>query len=461
MVAAPSLHWPVRPTPSHRRLQPSASSVQRLCGDRVRAAYLQTTLLDAELHFGHFDAAAKDGLWDGQPLLGSPRPGAVRLRCALDELQLLRNAYSGLTLEPLVRAVRPHNGRRPFAPAAAGTALLVLPDYANLFHQFGSLVIAWAAYQDSMRVAPPASANTSEHEPLTLVMLNNATLTPTLLFWSPGLASRPPRFVRASSSPPPPATYRRVVLAQPATETWWWTVWKPEHSDRRATLTPLVLRLASRLLPAGTEEASRALDVAQALVSASNSSLRSLRSLRSLSGAEAEAEEAEAEAEAEEAGARVALVVRRPTTTDRRILNDEELTSELAAPMARAGLRVRLVDLGALPTRVQLALIRRTALLVGAHGAGLLWNLFLPAGAAVLELLNGANANEYYANHCRWMRRPYAAWQNTDPAREERALDPLTREAVDPFRSHMRVAVREVVEVATRLVARAQTSPSI
>ena len=98
--------------------------------------------------------------------------------------------------------------------------------------------------------------------------------------------------------------------------------------------------------------------------------------------------------------------------------------------------------------RARLALIRRTSLLVGAHGAGLLWNLFLPEGAALVELLNLANANQYYANHCRWARRRYGKWQNTDVAREERALDPLTREPVDPFRNHMRVMVDEVVRVA-------------
>ena len=82
---------------------------------------------------------------------------------------------------------------------------------------------------------------------------------------------------------------------------------------------------------------------------------------------------------------------------------------------------VRVVHLGALSTRAQLALIQRTSLLVGAHGAGLLWNLFLPEGATLVELLNLANANQYYANHCRWARRRYGKWQNTDAAREERA----------------------------------------
>ena len=52
-----------------------------------------------------------------------------------------------------------------------------------------------------------------------------------------------------------------------------------------------------------------------------------------------------------------------------------------------------------------------------------LWNLFLPEGSLLVELLNMRNANEYYANHCRWMQRPYVAWQNQRAEREVSALD--------------------------------------
>ena len=82
--------------------------------------------------------------------------------------------------------------------------------------------------------------------------------------------------------------------------------------------------------------------------------------------------------------------------------------------------------------------------MIGAHGAGLLWNLFLPPGAPVVELLNLANANEYYANHCRWGRRPYASWQNNDTAAEVPALDPGTNAPLAPFRNHMYVDTHAV-----------------
>lgn len=72
----------------------------------------------------------------------------------------------------------------------------------------------------------------------------------------------------------------------------------------------------------------------------------------------------------------------------------------------------------------------------------------------MLELLNSANANAYYANQCRWMRRPYAAWQNHNSSRERRALDRSGKE-LDPFRSHMHVDVDEVGALLMPLLERA------
>jgi hypothetical protein len=149
----------------------------------------------------------------------------------------------------------------------------------------------------------------------------------------------------------------------------------------------------------------------------------------------------------------IALVIHRPAGADRRVLNDVDLTAALhtqlhAQPPAHAALRggARLVDLGTLSTRAQLALVRRSGVLVGAHGAGLLWNLFLRDGAPLVELLNVANANAYYANHCEWTRRPYAAWQNNDSAAEEPALD-ANGTPFAPFRNHVRVDVEAVVAI--------------
>ena len=464
-----------------RRLQ-APGTVQNLCGGRVRVAYTHTTLESAEVHFGLFDEAAPVGLWSPGPLVGSPRAGAIRVRCAGDELHDLRASYSGLVLDPLVRSIRPIGPRRPPVRLSTETALLVLPDYHNFFHQFGSLVIAWAALRES---------SVASNRAVRIFMLNNASLAPTASFWSPGLSLLDaPRFVRSPPSPPP-AAYARVVLVQPATETWWWHVWSVDATDRRALLRPLTAQLSARLLPpvvpaswradghghgvrtdGGRAEGGRA-DSDGRATAASHAFVSGVDTLgagglSSVSGAGG-------------VGALVALVVSRPLGADRRILNEGSLVDALARafrdeastlpsaspsvtlstspsaspsalPSASAPLTPQLVALGALSTVQQLRLVAGAGLLVGTHGAGLLWNLFLPPGAPVLEILNAANANQYYANHCRWLRRPYGAWQNTRPDAEQPAVDPDTGTTGSSFRNHVRVDEHAVAQLAVRLL---------
>ena len=431
------------------------------CGGRLTSTQLQTTLLDAELNFPLFDLNAKVSLWESRPLVGNVRTGAIRLHCpalgttvcarCATELGKLRELYSGsqpLHLEQVVRAIRVHNGRRPFAPpppatAAAEVALLVLADYENLFHQFGSVAIAWAALQESFSALPhPSSRETDPARSVAIFMLNNANLAPTQLFWSPGLSRWPPAFVRDARSPPPPATYPRIVLAQPATESWWWNVWRRDAADRRGVLTPLAARLVAALLPRDSAEAREAEASATAALGVPGASSSSSSSSSSDGGGSGSSSSSAA-------SARFALLLRRAgPAADRRILNEKELAAGLSSVLAGHGLRLAAIELVALSTRAQLALIRtHAALLIGTHGAGLLWNLFLPPGAPVVELLNVANANEYYANHARWTGRPYASWQNANLGAEEPAIDPLTKQPLAPFRNHMRVNVSAVVAV--------------
>ena len=411
-----------------RRLQPRPPG----CGGLIASSHLQTTFLSAELHFEKF-GTAKASLWEPKPLLETnAAPGVIRILCpgappcksCNEDLASLKSSYRGLHLEPLVHGIRMHNGRRPSAAAAdVRTALIVLPDYHNLFHQFGSLAIAWAARQESHATLPSKQPRDLAEGPMHIFMLSNASLAPTRLFWSPGLALRQPIMVRPSS-PPPPALYSRVILVQPATETWWWNVWNRDATARRGVLLPLAARLLSALVPPGSEAAQQADQEARTALG-----------------------ERSAVAEA-----RLALVIRRPPPADRRILNDGELATALRPALAPFSLTPALVDLAALTTRAQLALVRNAGLLLGAHGAGLLWNLFLPSSAPVVEILNMANANKYYANHCLWTGRPYAAWQNAHPAAEEPAVDPFTRVALDPFRAHVRVNLSEVLAVVRGLV---------
>lgn len=307
---------------------------------------------------------------------------------------------------------------------------MVLADYENFFHQFGSLVIAWAALQDSFT----NEGSVVPHDDIEVLLLSNTSVKPTALFWSPGLTggATPPRFVRAAP-PPPPATYERLILVQPATETWWWNVWNRDAADRRRVLSPLVSRLTSSLLPPMAAETAQAQAAAHAALASGP---------RAVGGA----------------GAASLVVIHRPFGSDRRVLNDAALVAALDGAIlggtlgsaGRALRGARLVDLGLLSTRAQLVLIRGTGMLVGAHGAGLLWNLFLPDGAPVLELLNAQNANAYYRNHCLWSRRPYVSWQNNHTAEEQPFRLP-SGEAAAPFRNHMQVDVRAIVALARTL----------
>ena len=67
----------------------------------------------------------------------------------------------------------------------------------------------------------------------------------------------------------------------------------------------------------------------------------------------------------------------------RLILNE----GELLAAAARTGAAVRLAALEELSLYESLALLRRTTVLAGMHGSALINSLFLPAGAALLQLL--------------------------------------------------------------------------
>ena len=78
---------------------------------------------------------------------------------------------------------------------------------------------------------------------------------------------------------------------------------------------------------------------------------------------------------------RLVLIVSRPAGTDRRVLNELDLARDLAQVVGARGMYVALLNLAALPTIAQLSLVEHSAMMIGTHGAGLLWNLFLPHGA--------------------------------------------------------------------------------
>ncbi len=427
----------VAPARDGRRLQAEGSAT-RLCGGAILMTAAGTTLFDAELHFDHFAADTKRDLWAARPLIPDVRPGAIRVDCGVEQLRMLRDAYRDLHLEPLFGSVRSSQHRGPRLPVSPSpsTALLVLPDYANLFHQFGSVASAYAALMDSEPEWPTANGS------LAVYMLSDAQLRPTAAFWSPGLAPLSPVHVRRSP-PPPPARFSRVVIAQPATETWWWNVWREERAPsarilgRRRVLASLTRHLSASLLgpPPGTA-ASGAIG-------------------------------ARGDGAGEARGGGPVLLISRPAGTDRRLLNEGELLrglSRLATERAtEPALRLtdaRLVEMAGLSTVEQMRLVRGAAALVGAHGAGLLWHLFLPDGAIVVELLNRANRNAYYSNQCAITGRAYAAWQNGDDSAERAPTDAAGRPLADaaPFRNDMSVDAAAVVELVRRTARRSRES---
>ena len=197
-----------------------------LCGGAVVIGYTHTTFFDAEFHPSSIRHTGKDNLWGGGALFAAA-PGAIRVSCSPSDLRTLRSSYTGLALQPLFDAVRGQRQhfrvgprQQPISQQHSGpsTAAIVLPDYPNFFHQFGSVAATYAALYDAP-VAPHARtrvggggggrvvggggrvggggggggasrARGSSFPPndLLILALNNASLAPTAAFWSAGLS---------------------------------------------------------------------------------------------------------------------------------------------------------------------------------------------------------------------------------------------------------------------------------
>jgi len=88
---------------------------------------------------------------------------------------------------------------------------------------------------------------------------------------------------------------------------------------------------------------------------------------------------------------------RKSTSADRQISNEEEAVSAVASV---EGTRVQAVSFEHISTlQEQMAIIAHTDLLIGVHGAGLTFSLFLPPEAAVLELVPPGGAKNVHFNY--------------------------------------------------------------
>ena len=121
-----------------RRLAEVSSAV--LCSGTVSTTALQTTLRDTLINFSALDEKAAPDLWASRPLLGSPRPGALRLPCSDTDLASLRQAYEGSHMQPLVMSIRTRRRSNRSVPRSDAVAVLVLVDYPNFFHQMVTVV---------------------------------------------------------------------------------------------------------------------------------------------------------------------------------------------------------------------------------------------------------------------------------------------------------------------------------
>ena len=83
----------------------------------------------------------------------------------------------------------------------------------------------------------------------------------------------------------------------------------------------------------------------------------------------------------------VTLIRRNRVASNRYVINEAQLIGQLEAECKRRGVAFEVVDFEGMPFERQVALMSRTSVLIGIHGAGLVNAMFLPPGAAVIELL--------------------------------------------------------------------------
>ena len=112
--------------------------------------------------------------------------------------------------------------------------------------------------------------------------------------------------------------------------------------------------------------------------------------------------------------------LRRPVLTlisrrnKRVILNEHELVAAAEA----LGMEVQLVALERMPLFDQMRAFRRTTVLVGIHGSGLSNGLFLPKGAAVIQLMpHGVHrGGAFFSKPAAAAEAQYLEWSNPDAA---------------------------------------------
>mmetsp|Transcript_25783 Transcript_25783/g.57802 ORF Transcript_25783/g.57802 Transcript_25783/m.57802 type:complete len:219 (-) Transcript_25783:216-872(-) len=104
-------------------------------------------------------------------------------------------------------------------------------------------------------------------------------------------------------------------------------------------------------------------------------------------------------------------------------------------------IRVEAADLGGLPFRKQLELVRRSNILVGAHGAGLMHVLFMSEEGVLVEIHPSYRLDRHFRLASRMAGKIYLPMRSTDPVTCRGSSDaiPVNKEE---FRRVMDAAVR-------------------
>ncbi|KAK2163636.1 hypothetical protein LSH36_76g06021 [Paralvinella palmiformis] len=110
---------------------------------------------------------------------------------------------------------------------------------------------------------------------------------------------------------------------------------------------------------------------------------------------------------------------RNPTgTISRKIYNEKELMKSVQEKYPTYRIRGMQIDM--FDMRKQLSAIVSTDILIGMHGAGLTHSLFLPAHAAVIEMIPNywSAAFDHFYAISKWRNLIYKKWSNEDPHNE-------------------------------------------
>ncbi|XP_045158582.2 uncharacterized protein LOC123524440 [Mercenaria mercenaria] len=125
-------------------------------------------------------------------------------------------------------------------------------------------------------------------------------------------------------------------------------------------------------------------------------------------------------------------------SVSRKVKNEDELLGKIKDVFK--GHIVKGLQIDKLPMQDQLALISKTDILIGMHGAGLSHTLFLPRHSGLIEMfpLYHPSENIHFRSMAEWRHLYYMSWSNFD---DERELD-----------NHLTIVnVDEIVILATEM----------